>query len=37
MTKYHVGCGMAGIYAWTIKKPGEWKTKQAIKSVTKKP
>lgn len=30
MTKYHVGCGMAAIYAGTIKKPGEWKTKSPV-------
>lgn len=30
MAEYHVGCGMAGIYAGTIKKPGEWKTKSEV-------
>lgn len=30
MTKYHVGRGMAEIYAGTIKKPGEWKTKSPV-------
>lgn len=27
MPEYHVGCGMAGIYAGTISKPGIWKSK----------
>ena len=27
MTEYHVGCGLAGIYAGTFRKPGEWKDK----------
>lgn len=30
MAEYHVGCGMAGIYAGTIKKPGEWKNKSEV-------
>ena len=30
MPEYHVGCGIAGIYAGTIKKPGEWKTKSPV-------
>lgn len=30
MIEYHVGCGMNGIYAGTIKKPGEWKTKSPV-------
>ena len=30
MTVYHVGCGINGIYAGTIKKPGEWKTKSPV-------
>lgn len=30
MSEYHVGCGMAEIYAGTIKKPGEWKTKSPV-------
>ena len=28
----HVGCGLAGIYAGTIKKPGEWKNKSEVTS-----
>ena len=30
MTKYHVGCGLARIYAGTFKKPGEWKEKSDV-------
>ncbi len=30
MADYHVGCGLAGIYAGTIKKPGEWKSKSDV-------
>ena len=30
MAEYHAGCGLAGIYAGTIKKPGEWKSKSAV-------
>ena len=30
MAEYHVGCGLAGIYAGTIKKPGEWKCKSEV-------
>lgn len=30
MAEYHVGCGLAGIYAGTIKKPGEWKNKSEV-------
>ena len=30
MPEYHVGCGMAGIYAGTISKPGQWKTKSPV-------
>lgn len=30
MAEYHVGCGMAGIYAGIIKKPGEWKNKSEV-------
>ena len=30
MTEYPVGCGLAGIYAGTIKKPGEWKNKSEV-------
>lgn len=25
-----MGCGLAGIYAGTIKKPGEWKNKSEV-------
>lgn len=25
-----MGCGLAGIYAGTIKKPGEWKSKSEV-------
>lgn len=32
MAEYHVGCGLAGIYAGTIKKPGEWKNKSEVTS-----
>ena len=31
-SEYHVGCGLAGIYAGTIKKPGEWKNKSEVTS-----
>jgi hypothetical protein len=27
MTKYHVGCGIAGIYAGVLKNNEEWKNK----------
>lgn len=30
MVEYHVGCGLAGIYAGTFKKPGEWKNKSEV-------
>lgn len=30
MAEYHVGCGLTGIYAGTIKKPGEWKSKSEV-------
>ena len=30
MAEYHVGCGLAGIYAGTIKKPCEWKNKSEV-------
>lgn len=30
MAEYHVGCGLAGIYAGTIKKPVEWKSKSEV-------
>lgn len=32
MAEYHVGCGMAGIYAGTVKpnKPDEWKNKSCV-------
>ena len=30
MAEYHVGCGLARIYAGTIKKPGEWKNKSEV-------
>ena len=30
MAEYHVGCGLAGIYAGTIKKPDEWKNKSEV-------
>jgi hypothetical protein len=38
MAEYHVGCGLAGIYAGTILKPGVWKnknevTKEALRAV----
>jgi len=31
MAEYHVGCGIAGIYAGTVKKNGEeWKSKSEV-------
>lgn len=30
MADYHVGCGIAGIYAGTMKKNGEWKDKSDV-------
>jgi len=30
MAEYHVGCGMAAIYAGTIKNPGDWKCKNDV-------
>jgi len=30
MKKYHVGCGIAGIYAGTFKQEGEWKEKSEV-------
>jgi hypothetical protein len=30
MANYHVGCGLAGIYAGTISKPGVWKVKNDV-------
>ena len=30
MPQYHVGCGLAGIYAGILKKPGEWKVKNEV-------
>lgn len=30
MAEYHVGCGLAGIYAGTILKPGVWKSKSPV-------
>lgn len=31
MAKYHVGCGMAGIYAGTVKPNGiEWRNKSLV-------
>lgn len=32
MAEYHVGCGMAGIYAGTVKpnNPDEWKNKSCV-------
>ena len=30
MDNYHVGCGLAGIYAGTISKPGVWKVKNDV-------
>lgn len=30
MPQYHVGCGIAGIYAGTISKPGAWKVKNEV-------
>ena len=30
MSNYHVGCGLAGIYAGTISKPGVWKCKNDV-------
>ena len=33
MAEYHVGCGMAGIYAGTLKKNGyEWRNKSDVTS-----
>jgi hypothetical protein len=29
-TVYHVGLGIFGIYAGTIRKPGEWKSKSDV-------
>lgn len=38
MAEYHVGCGIAAIYAGTINREGEWKekscvTEEAVRSV----
>lgn len=30
MAEYHVGCGLAGIYAGTILRPGVWKNKSNV-------
>ncbi len=30
MAEYHVGCGLAGIYAGTHKKDGEWRNKSEV-------
>ena len=30
MAEYHVGCGVAAIYAGTILKPGVWKNKSLV-------
>ena len=30
MAEYHVGCGIAAIYAGTIKREGEWKEKSCV-------
>ena len=30
MAEYHVGCGLAGIYAGTIQKPGMWRNKSCV-------
>ena len=30
MPQYHVGCGLAGIYAGTISKSGVWKVKNDV-------
>ena len=30
MPQYHVGSGIAGIYAGTISKPGVWKVKNEV-------
>lgn len=30
MAEYHVGCGVAAIYAGTILKPGVWKNKSPV-------
>jgi len=30
MAEYHVGCGMAAIYAGTCSKPGVWKSKSPV-------
>lgn len=30
MAQYHVGCGLAGIYAGTQAKPGVWKNKNDV-------
>ena len=30
MAEYHVGCGLAGIYAGTLKNNNEWKNKSDV-------
>ena len=30
MAEYHVGCGLAGIYAGTLRKPDEWRNKSDV-------
>ena len=30
MAEYHVGCGLSGIYAGTLLKPGVWKNKTPV-------
>ena len=30
MAEYHVGCGLFGIYAGTLKNPQEWRNKSEV-------
>ena len=30
MAEYHVGCGLAGIYAGTCRKKGDWRDKSDV-------
>jgi len=30
MAEYHVGCGLAGIYAGTLRKNGDWRDKSDV-------
>ena len=32
MAEYHVGCGLFGIYAGTLKNPNEWRNKSEVTS-----